>query len=274
MLFGSTVIAGNDVDSLNYKTSSVKESKQSQFEQLKIEKLESLGAVIGSPDYASTGYGYRLELKDGSSVSTTWSVTLCGSDNTIPCKVSTDIADASFCEPSVLALARFTPDGNQFWEKGYLERHPVKGDVFLCNPKSWWFSTYAKWVNFPNDLAASPLYLLPDDKTIVINPKGRELFYINADTGESVGYVGSDIVVIDGEEIRKIKKMVDAKISTEIPYTVVSNSVSSVIDHHLQPEELQKSRTKRFFQIFDQAIFDSKKSSTSQSKSTFNQGER
>lgn len=257
-IFFFQAIADSAIDIVPVRAIKKKLSAQNQFERRKTEHLKSLGAVNGESSSYGTGYGYRLELNDGSTIETQWATALCGENEIIPCQANNDIADSTLCAPAILSLTRQNNDGSQMWEKSYLERNSHKEKISLCNSKSWWFAVYSRWVNFPYDLITSPLYLLPDGKTIIMNPTGRPLFRVNADSGNFVGKVPSNVVIMDAEILRGLKKVIERRVEVEMPYpaaltpTDTNESISKL-------SSIQRLRTEAFFKYFDQAVFNTKK---------------
>lgn len=188
------------------------------------------GNVVNAT-YSDNTYGAELTLPDGSVIKSVWPAALNVIDVANPWRTQ---PATPRCEPAVYSIARVLSDGKELWAKSYLLRGPI---IDACDPDKWGFAVrsglyeYGGFLN-PDDL----IYLTPYDGTFFIGRIANEFvrntkppehgLRINADTGEVVGQVPSDLRAIDAYQLRKMKAELWAEIESQYPvlqYTELKN---------------------------------------------------
>lgn len=212
--------------------------------------------------YSDNTYGAALTLPDGSVIKSVWPAAMEVVDVANPWRTQ---PVTPRCEPAVYSLARVLPNGKELWTKSYLVRGPI---IDACDPDKWGFSVRSGLGEFGGFLDTDALvYLKPYDGTFFHgNPKSsKQALRINADTGEVIGQVPSNMRVIDAGKLRKMKQELWTDIERQYPVlqdTELRNFRSRA-DYDTEANWRERLRYRAQFRRLEALIFKTPKSTNS-----------
>lgn len=223
---------------------------------------------VAKAAYSDNTYGAALTLPDGSVIKSVWPAALAVTEVASPLRTQ---PVSPRCEPAVYSLARVLPNGTELWAKSYLVRGPV---VDVCDPDKWGFTVRSGLGEFGGHLGTDDLvYLKPYDNTFFIGDLvtrhigkpnlPKTALHINADTGEVVGKMPSNMRVIDAYELRAMKQELWAEIERQYPvlqYTDLKKFQSRA-DYDTEANWRERLRYRAQFRRLEALIFTTPKSS-------------